>query len=213
MAGWYTEITTLFVYPTSAAPGDRVDVDIYVKNIWDQVIPYMWAWAWQNSVDIDVGDYVENTYPGITRVFAGHFTMPDHDVTVTAASYYWDGYDWIQDDVAYRTVTVVAPPPPEYYTLDVVVEPPEAGYVTRDPVDIEYISGTRVTLTAKAYSGYQFVGWSGDATGTSLTIDIIMDSDKVVVATFEPVPVEEFEGTISRKELEYDHVRSSIPVS
>lgn len=211
MAGYYTEITTLFVYPTSAAPGDRVDVEIYVKNIWDQVIPYLWAWAWQNSSDIDVGGYVENTYPGITRVFAGHFTMPDHDVTVTAASYYWDGTQWIQDDVAYRTVTVEAPP--EEYTLAVVIEPSGFGFYTKDPLYVSYLSGTTVTVTVTPYTGYQFVGWSGDASGTSPTIEVLMDSDKQVIATFEPVPVEEFAGTISRKELEYDHVKSNIPVS
>ena len=49
----------------------------------------------------------------------------------------------------------------------------------------EYNSGTQVTITVSSISGWDFDHWSGDATGTSLTIVITMDSDKNVTAYFE----------------------------
>ena len=39
------------------------------------------------------------------------------------------------------------------------------GVVAKSPNQANYISGTQVTLTATANSGYQFSGWSGDAAG------------------------------------------------
>jgi len=49
----------------------------------------------------------------------------------------------------------------------------------------EYPSGTQVTINVSAISGWDFDHWSGDATGTSHTIVITMDSDKLVTAYFE----------------------------
>jgi uncharacterized repeat protein (TIGR02543 family) len=49
----------------------------------------------------------------------------------------------------------------------------------------EYSSGTQVTITVSSISGWDFDHWSGDATGTSHTIIITMDSDKSVTAYFE----------------------------
>ena len=49
----------------------------------------------------------------------------------------------------------------------------------------EYDSGTQVTITASPASGWEFDHWSGDASGTSPTIVITMDSDKDVTAYFE----------------------------
>jgi uncharacterized repeat protein (TIGR02543 family) len=49
----------------------------------------------------------------------------------------------------------------------------------------EYPRGTQVTINVSAISGWGFDHWSGDATGTSHTIVITMDSDKSVTAYFE----------------------------
>jgi uncharacterized repeat protein (TIGR02543 family) len=49
----------------------------------------------------------------------------------------------------------------------------------------EYPSGNQVTVNVSDISGWKFDHWSGDATGTSPTIVITMDSDKSVTAYFE----------------------------
>ncbi|GAI99216.1 unnamed protein product, partial [marine sediment metagenome] len=86
--------------------------------------------------------------------------------------------------------------------------PTDGGYI--EPGSGDYWALSTVRLTAYPISGYQFTGWGGDASGTSLTYSLYMDSDKHVEAYFEKVPEPEpepepepVEGTIIRKELEY----------
>ncbi len=52
----------------------------------------------------------------------------------------------------------------------------------------QYRSGTHVTITASPASGWKFDYWSGDASNTSPTVVITMDSDKDVTAYFEKKP-------------------------
>ena len=54
-----------------------------------------------------------------------------------------------------------------------------------------YDYGTQVSVTATASSGYQFSGWSGDASGTTNPITITMDSDKSITANFTEVEEED----------------------
>lgn len=78
------------------------------------------------------------------------------------------------------------------YDLIVSVNPPGSGSVS--PGGDLYDSGTPVPLTATASTGYQFYKWSGDASGTSPTITVTMDSDKSVTAYF--IPVEDVEPMV-----------------
>jgi len=68
------------------------------------------------------------------------------------------------------------------YTLKVNVV--GNGSVTRVPSETLYIAGTTVQLMATPESGWEFTGWSGDLTGDDNPVDLTMDSDKVVTATF-----------------------------
>lgn len=61
----------------------------------------------------------------------------------------------------------------------------EQGTVSLSPNATEYEEGTEVTLTAKAASGYQFVEWSGDITGSTNPITITMTGNKTVTPLFE----------------------------
>jgi uncharacterized repeat protein (TIGR02543 family) len=58
------------------------------------------------------------------------------------------------------------------------------GSVTKNPNQVTYAYNTVVTLTAIPDTGSTFTGWSGDASGTSLTTTVTMTSNKVVTATF-----------------------------
>jgi uncharacterized repeat protein (TIGR02543 family) len=69
------------------------------------------------------------------------------------------------------------------YTLNVNVNPP--GVVS--PLSEKHKSGTNGTLTATPPSGYTFDYWEGDASGTSPTITITMNSDKTLTANFRTI--------------------------
>lgn len=58
------------------------------------------------------------------------------------------------------------------------------GTVSRSPNATSYASGTVVTLTATAGSGFTFTGWSGDLTGTTNPATITMSANRSVTATF-----------------------------
>ena len=66
------------------------------------------------------------------------------------------------------------------------------GTVTSSPSGIScesncssyFASGTSVTLTASPNSGSEFVGWSGDCSGTNSSTNVTLSSDKSCTATF-----------------------------
>jgi len=74
--------------------------------------------------------------------------------------------------------------PSPAYRLSVAVSPSDSGRVSLSPSERDYSQGARVTLTASALPDYEFVGWSGDASGTSPVVTVTMDSDKEVTANF-----------------------------
>jgi len=71
------------------------------------------------------------------------------------------------------------------YTLSVSVSPPGAGWVS--PSSGEYESGTQITLTAGAASGYAFDYWSGGTSGTSPTTVVTMYFDRSITAHFKAI--------------------------
>jgi len=76
------------------------------------------------------------------------------------------------------------------YTLDVTINPVGGGTVTGNgiacPGDCtqDYAEDTVVELTAAAAVGYEFVNWTGDASGTNPVVDVTMDADKTATANF-----------------------------
>lgn len=61
------------------------------------------------------------------------------------------------------------------------------GTITLNPAGGTYDSGTVVTVTANASSGWQFTGWSGDLGGSTNPETITMNSNKSVTATFTEI--------------------------
>jgi hypothetical protein len=87
------------------------------------------------------------------------------------------------------------------YTMQLVVEPPDKGTVTKDPDKATYDYGEVVTLTATSLeAGWLFDKWSGDLTGSTSPVTVTMTSSKVITATFvrrqysltmlEPIPAD-----------------------
>jgi uncharacterized repeat protein (TIGR02543 family)/uncharacterized delta-60 repeat protein len=74
------------------------------------------------------------------------------------------------------------------YTLTIAAG--TEGTTDPSPGSHEYDSGTQVTVTATANTGYQFSGWSGDVSGTSNPITVTMDSDKSITANFTQIPID-----------------------
>ena len=68
------------------------------------------------------------------------------------------------------------------FVLDASVSPAGAGTVI--PSEGTYKEGSTVTLNAAPSGEYLFDRWSGDASGTSSSIDIQVDGNKNVVANF-----------------------------
>ena len=106
-------------------------------------------------------------------------------------------------------------PDPDEYTLTVVVD----GEGTVTPGTADYTEGTVVTLTAEPAAGYEFSGWSGDASGSNTTVSVTMDSEKTVTATFTEIPDPEDytltiivigEGTTSPAEGDHTYTEGSV---
>jgi hypothetical protein len=62
-----------------------------------------------------------------------------------------------------------------------------SGSVQKNLSEATYASNSIVTLTAVADSGWFFSEWSGDLTGNQNPINITMDEDKTVTATFNEI--------------------------
>jgi len=68
------------------------------------------------------------------------------------------------------------------YTLTIAAG--TGGTTDPSPGSYTHDSGASASVTAIPSSGYQFSGWSGDASGTTNPITITMNSDKSITASF-----------------------------
>ncbi len=122
----------------------------------------------------------------------------NYDTVVTATAVADSGYEfsyWTGDVsgstnpttltmVSNRTLTAhfVEEGYVEQYTLSVTSS--DGGTVTQSPTGTTFDEGTTVTLTATADSGYKFDGWTGTTTSSSTTLEITMDGNYVLAASF-----------------------------
>ena len=58
------------------------------------------------------------------------------------------------------------------------------GIITTTPQSSVYITGTTVTILVTPKAGYSFTSWTGDATSTSTSISLTINTDKALTANF-----------------------------
>jgi len=135
-----------------------------------------------NCAEIDnndggiVGDDVLDVDPLFAYATPNDYTLKDSSVAYSMAN---DGTAAIGD---LRWATSASPV--TYNALNINVA--DHGKVDVSPAGMGkyYIDGTVVTLTANADTLYKFGEWSGDVTGTDNPVNITMDADKSVQASF-----------------------------
>jgi uncharacterized repeat protein (TIGR02543 family) len=95
--------------------------------------------------------------------------------------------------------------PPASYSLN--LNTIGGGSIISEPNQTSYASGPTVQLTAAPNDGWQFAGWSGDATGTANSTSITMTSNKIVTATFTQ---NEYNLTVTRLALAAQLLKAPI---
>ena len=69
------------------------------------------------------------------------------------------------------------------YLLDVTVSPPLSGIVS--PESGSYKEGSTVSIVATPNPEYEFIGWSGDETGSTNLLSFEINSNKNIIAQFQ----------------------------
>jgi hypothetical protein len=88
----------------------------------------------------------------------------------------------------YRARVIVNYTPPSITTYTLTTNVTGSGSISRNPDSLEYDENTEVTLTAIPDSGWVFVEWTGDLSGSTNPQNIIMNSNKTVTAVFVERP-------------------------
>ncbi|WP_169336219.1 Ig-like domain-containing protein [Pontibacter roseus] len=97
--------------------------------------------------------------------------------------------------ISFTIVQEGTTPTPTQYTLNVNTS--GNGTVVKSPNQTSYTSGSTVSLTASPAAGYQFVGWSGDASGTANPLSVTMTANKSITATFQAIPASGYTLTVN----------------
>lgn len=112
---------------------------------------------------------------------------PLYEVAMKVESYTGSATGKGSAKVTKNLLTLGGPVNPDEYSLTTNVSPAGAGTVTKSPSNTSYAPNATVQLTAVPSTGYKFVGWSGDASGTATGTSITMSSNRTVTAKFELV--------------------------
>jgi len=98
-------------------------------------------------------------------------------------------------------------------TINIIGE----GNVNKDPLQETYTYGQTVTLTAIPNEGWNFSGWSGDINGTDYSVQITIDDNKTITATFihvnRPPQIDSYTPTTDPTILEGDQQEFTISPS
>ena len=137
---------------------------------------------WRPEEDSPVKDAGEGSFVFITDDFDGQIRPTDE---------YDIGSDEISADAIQRRPVTPDSVGPGWLNNSLIpkvlaVSTQGDGSVELDPSDGLYEPGIWVTLTAIPDDQWTFKEWAGDLTGTNITDSIYMDTDKTVIARFNP---------------------------
>lgn len=132
-----------------------------------------------------------SVHPSIGAYGAGQ------EVTLTATPYFGYVFDYWSGDAYGTSQTLMVTMDGDMnvvanfkkslipmYTLSSAVSPNASGSIS--PAFGSFEEGESVTLTATPSDGFAFDHWSGDASGTSQMVTLIMNRDKAAIANFVP---------------------------
>jgi len=156
-----------------------------------------------DGVDL-TGKTVEvQTLAGESFVDENSLAEPDK-VTIENSTVTAEGTDLELTAKAHSVMSItvkekVDPPAPETYTVTAKANNTDMGTVTIDPVKDKYNAGEKVTATATAKEGYEFVNWTvaGQEVSTKTTYEFTVDKNVELTANFKETekPVEKFTVT------------------
>jgi uncharacterized repeat protein (TIGR02543 family) len=134
------------------------------------------------------------TTNGQGRVYPGSGTFAEgYSVTLTATpAQGWKFDNWSGDASGSSpslTLTVDAAKAVVAHFSEVThqLTTSATGQGTVAPAQGTYAAGTSVTVTATPAAGWKFDFWSGDATGSTNPLTVVMNGDKAVVANFSRI--------------------------
>lgn len=181
-------VTDVFTIPANPVPNQVVEVCATVKNIGGASTP--------EGVAVGTALWVNNTYlgafftPGPLGPGASHTGKSHINWTIPAGTFPIKG---VVDDVnrfpesnennnsLERTVTSITG-----FTLTTAVTPAGSGTIKVTPLQSSYAPGTVVSVYATPAVNQFFYGWSGAATGSTNPLNLTMDGNKSLTATFKP---------------------------
>lgn len=174
---------------TDNAMGNGIDYSVDVLKAGIYIVEFRYAATSDRSANIIQNDGIINAH---TFLSTGSFTT--WETVITTANLVEGRSDLRLEargndglpNIDYIKITgpgisVVAP----QFQLHVNIIPADsAGSVELSPDDGVYEQGTELILKASNRGNYIFSHWSGDASGTSQTMNLVMSEDKYVNAVF-----------------------------
>ena len=103
----YAEIVGLIAQPSEASAGDKVNIQVNVRNLYSTPIYISVSGKYNNTI-FYLSPESQSVNAGWTSYFGGSFIMPDDDVRVYVWSSYWTGTEWYLDDEAHIDIDLVS---------------------------------------------------------------------------------------------------------
>lgn len=113
----YTQIVEI-VAPSSAAAGQIVNVEVKVKNIYS--VPFfVTVTGAVDGSNLYFGNETKYIAAGETKSFYDSFTMPSKSIKLWVWSWWYLSPDWIEDDSAYKDISLSAVVEPTFSNLTI----------------------------------------------------------------------------------------------